>query len=64
MFNFNLLNTAVTNLMIFWKSRVRTRKKISYNYELTPKSPKPLNPLKGILKSSLIFSELPFRGQG
>ena len=27
MFNFNKINTAVTNLMIFCKFRVRTRKK-------------------------------------
>jgi hypothetical protein len=32
--------------------------------EPTPKSQKPLNPLKGTLKSSLIFNEFPFRGQG
>jgi hypothetical protein len=34
------------------------------NSEPTPKSQKPLNPLKGTLKSSLIFNEFPFRGQG
>lgn len=33
MFNFYLMNTAVTNLMIFCKCRVRTRKKISYNFK-------------------------------
>ncbi len=30
----------------------------------TPKSQKILNPLKGTLMSSLIFSKFPFRGQG
>ncbi len=35
-----------------------------FNVESTPKSQKPLNPLKGTLKSSLIFSKFPFRGQG
>jgi hypothetical protein len=32
--------------------------------EPTRKSLKPLNPLKGTLKSSLVFSEFPYRGQG
>jgi hypothetical protein len=35
-----------------------------YFYESAPKSQKPLNPLKGTLKSSLIFNDIPFRGRG
>ncbi len=42
---------------------------LKFSVELTPKShksPSPIaiGPLKGTLKSSLIFSEFPFRGQG
>ena len=38
--------------------------KVCVKIESAPNSQKPLNPLKGTFKSSLIFNEFPFRGQG
>jgi len=43
---------------LFQKLRLKVSR-LKKNVKLTPKSVQPLNPLKGTLKSSLIFNEFP-----
>jgi len=58
------IQAGVNQEMSFFMNGYNEQLSDDLNIESSLKSRKPLNPLKETLKSSLIFNEFPFRGQG